>query len=169
MTKMKKAARPNKLNAWLRAYTDQTNPETFLNKTASARAAGYRCTTNESFRSVGYQNFTKLHYRVEKWFDDIGMSDNSLKIKLLKLLEAKETKFFQYQGEVTDQREVEASEIQLKTLDMILKIKGMYAPNKRELTGKGEKPIQMQIITSIPNPKMPSDEPDSDSDSDPAS
>jgi hypothetical protein len=92
------------------------------------------------------------------------LSDNTLKIKLLKLLEAKETKFFQYQGEVTDQREVEASEIQLKTLDMILKIKGMYASKKRELTGKGGKAVNFQIITSIPNPKMPSDEPDSSSD-----
>lgn len=150
MTKKKKAAKPNKLNAWFKAYIDETNPSTFLNKTGSAKAAKYKCSTDESFRAVGYQNFTKLHDKIEKWLDDVGLSENQLKSKLVILLDAKQTKFFQKDGKVTDTREVEALEIQRKSLDMGFKVKGMYAPEKREHTGKDGSPIQ--LITEVPEP-----------------
>ena len=67
MTKKKKAARPNKRLLWFKYYTDESNPLTFLNKTASARAGGHKCSTDESFRAVGYENFTKLNSKIEKW------------------------------------------------------------------------------------------------------
>lgn len=53
MTKKKKAARPNKLNAWFKAYTDETNPKTFFNKTASAKASGYKAKTENAFACIG--------------------------------------------------------------------------------------------------------------------
>ena len=129
-----------------------------MNRTASAKAANYKCSTNESFRAVGYENFTKLHSKIEEWLEEVGLSDNQLKTKILSLLEAKETRFFQKDGLVTETRTVEALEVQRKTLDMALKMKGMYAPEKREHTGKGGKPIQYQIITSIPEPDPPIDD-----------
>lgn len=95
MTQKKKTARPNKRLLWFKHYTDDTNPHTFLNATQSAKSAGYKCSTDESFRDVGYENFTKLHDKIEKWLNDIGMSGNRLKAKLLSLMDAKETKFFQ--------------------------------------------------------------------------
>lgn len=162
MTKKKKATRPNKRLLWFKHYTDESNPSTFLNKTASAKAAQYKCSTEESFRAVGYENFTKLHSKIEKWIEDVGLSDNRLKTKLLSLLDAKETKIFQKDGEVIETREVEAVEVQRKTLDMALKVKGLYAPKKRELSGKDARPIEYKIITRIPEPLLPDKDPNSD-------
>lgn len=152
MTKKKKSPRPNKLNAWFRAYFDETNPDTFLNQTGAAKAAGYKAKTENAFACIGHQNYRKLQDRIEKWMDEIGLSENQLKIKLLSLLDAKETRFFQKDGVVTETRTVEALEIQRRTLDMALKMKGLYAPEKREHSGKGGRPIEYQIVTEIPEP-----------------
>lgn len=92
--------------------------------------------------------------------DEVGLSDNHLKAKLLSLLDAKESKFFAHQGDVVTTREVEALEIQRKTLDMALKVKGLYAPEKRELSGKDGAPLV--ITTAIPEPDLPDDFDDRD-------
>ena len=133
--------RVSKLNVWFKHFIDESCSTTFLNKKESARAAKYQCTTEESYRSVGYQNFIKCADKIEKWLDEYGLSENALKIKLLSLMKAKETKFFAFQGEVIEQIEVEALETQRKTLDMALKVKGMNAPTKHEFTGKDGKPL----------------------------
>jgi len=155
MTQKKKTPKPNKLNAWFRAFIDETNPSTFMNQTGSAKAANYKCSTEASFANVGLQNFRKLEDRIKKWLDEVGLSENELKTKLVKLMDAKETKFFQFQGEVTDSREIEALEVQRKTLDMAMKVRGMYAPKKRELSGKDGEPLT--ITTLIPEPDPPID------------
>jgi hypothetical protein len=112
--------RVSKLNAWLRAYLDESCSTTFLNKTESARRAGYKCKTEDCLRHLGCRNFIKV-------------SDN-----------AKETKFFSApikdkNGVVTDifvkEVDVEAIETQRKTLDMAIKIRGMYAAKKYDHTG----------------------------------
>lgn len=153
------AKRISKLNAWLKAFIDETCPSTFLNKSESARVAGYKTKSEESLRQIGCQNFTKLTDKVEKWLDENGLSDNALKLKLLSLMEARETKFFSApvkdeKGEVTDifvkEIEVEAIETQRKTLDMALKVKGMNAPTKHEHTGKDGAPLQ--LISALPEP-----------------
>jgi hypothetical protein len=190
-----KAERPNKLIAWFRAFLDENNPTTFLNKTASARAAGYRCTTDESFRAVGYQNFIKCHVKIKKWIEEAGLSDARLKQKLLALIEAKRIVTQKVKGHISDAgflhqdafeivkthvmawegrgeaREaydagetvigirMDDPEIQRRTLDMAFKVKGTYAPEKRELSGKDGKPLQ--IITLIPEPLLPEDDPNS--------
>jgi hypothetical protein len=147
-----KAIRPNKLSLWFRAFIDETNPATFMNQTGAAKAAGYRCTTDESFRAIGYQNFTKLHNRIELWLDEMGLSDTRLMLKLIELLEAKETKYFQKDGVVTDQRDVEALEVQRRTLDMIFRMKGMYAPERHEHNGKGGGPIK--AVAEMTDPEL---------------
>jgi len=154
MTKKKKATRPNKRLLWFKYFTDESNPTTFLNKTASAKAAQYKCSTDESFRAVGYENFTKLHSKIEKWIEDFGLSDNQLKTKLLSLLDAKQTKFFQKDGVVTETRTVEALEIQRKTLDMILKVKGLYGPEKHEHAGKDGGPIETKNVKEMTNEEL---------------
>lgn len=120
-------SRRGKLFKWFKYYTDESNSVTFLNKAESARAAKYRTNSNASITSIGNQNFRKLQSKLTTWFDHIGLSDNRLRAKMVSLLSAKEIKFFQYEGVVTDQREVEALETQRRTLDMALKVKGAYA------------------------------------------
>lgn len=129
------APRLSKLNLWFKHFTNESCRDTFLNRKESARHAGYKTNNEDSLRQIGCQNFTKLTDQIEKWLDEAGLSENALKIKLLSLMDAKETKFFQKDGEVTDQREVEALETQRRALDMALKIKGAYAPEKHEHSG----------------------------------
>ena len=136
--------RPNKLALWLKHYLNESCSTTFLNKTESARKAGYNCRTKnkeDCFRSIGGENFGKLSDKIEIWLDSNSLSENALKIKLLSLMNAQETKFFAHEGRVTDEREIPAIETQRKTLDMALKVKGMNAPEKHEVTGKDGKPI----------------------------
>jgi len=100
---MAKKGEPNdgsKLKKWLRFYLDDKNPSTFLQKTASAKAADYKCTSNVSFASVGCQNFNKLKLEIETWLDELGFSRNALKIKLLSLIEGQETKILTIKGKI---------------------------------------------------------------------
>jgi intergrase/recombinase len=53
-----------------------------------------------------------------------GVSDEFLAQKIRSLLDAKQTVFFQKDGEVRDQREVEAIETQRKTCELVAKLKG---------------------------------------------
>ena len=138
------AKRVSKLNLWLKHFINESCSTTFLNKTESARRAGYNCRTKNAdncFKTIGCQNFTKLNDKIGKWLDENGLSENALKLKLLSLMEAKEVRFFSNFGIVTDEREVDAIETQRKTLDMALKVQGMNAPTKHELTGKDGKPL----------------------------
>lgn len=148
------ANRASKLNLWLKHYLDEACSTTFLNKTESAKRAGYKASSEESFRQIGCQNFTKLNDKISKWLDENGLSENALKIKLVSLLDAKETRFFSWEGQVTDQREVEAIETQRRTLDMAMKAKGMYAPEKHEHTGKDGGPIKTETRL-VGGPDMP--------------
>ncbi len=139
----------NKMALWLRAYLDE-GARTFLNKGLSAKAAGYKCKDDACFQSIGCENFRKLRDIIEKWLDENALSEAALKAKMLSLVNAKEIKFFSEKGVVTDQREVEAIETQRKTLDMALKVKGMYAPERHEHTGKDGKPLFFETL--IPQP-----------------
>ena len=144
--------RVSKLNAWLRAYLDESCSTTFLNKTESARRAGYKCKTEDCLRHLGCRNFTKVSDKINQWFDEVGLSENTLKIKLLSLLNAKKTEYFQHEGIVTDQREVEAIETQRRTLNMALKIRGMYVPEKYDHSGN----LTIEIVKFGENkPRIP--------------
>jgi len=92
----------DKQRLWLRAYLDETNPETFLNKAGSARAAGYKCKNPDDFRHIGYQNSTKLHKHLSRWLDEVGLSKTRLSLKLLRLLDAKEMKLVKMKGELDE-------------------------------------------------------------------
>jgi len=91
----------SKLNIWLKHFLNGDCSTTFLNKTESAKKAKYKCSTDDSFRNVGHQNFTKLSAKINTWLEENGLSDNALKIKMLRLLDAKESKFQKVKGAVT--------------------------------------------------------------------
>jgi hypothetical protein len=166
-----KAPKISKRDLWLKYYLDESNPSTFLNKTESARAAGYKASSNDSFRQIGCQNFTLLTEKITKWLDEVGLSEAALKQKLLYLLDARETKFQTLKGLIDDEDlapgiktlakskqsksspdgkffydeaesligiEVENLELQRRTLDMALKVRGSYAAEKHDHTVKGE-------------------------------
>jgi hypothetical protein len=148
----KKKPRVSKLNVWMKHFLNESCSTTFLNRTESAKRARYKCNGKNSFENVGHQNYRKCRDKIEKWLDEHGLSENALKIKMLSLLEAKETKFFSAPikdetGNTTDilvkNIEVEAIETQRKTLDMAMKMRGMFAPTKHELTGRNGGPVEI--------------------------
>ena len=114
-----------------------------MHRTNSAIAAGYKTGKSNNINVVGNQNFIKFTKETNKWLDEFGLSEAALKKKLLQLIDAKETKFFPtlsapdaVTGDFTiPEREVEALGIQQKALDMAFKVKGLYAPEKVDVTG----------------------------------
>lgn len=146
---------PSKKRLWLKFYLDVNNTSTFFNKTESARRAGYKTKNKDSLRQIGCHNFKSLSTKISKWLDDNELSENALKIKLLTLLDAKETKFFKatetdQDGQVTGimikEVEVDAIETQRKTLQMAIKMKGMDAPSKLEISGDDGGPLVVEIV-----------------------
>jgi hypothetical protein len=147
-----------KQRLWLRAYLDETNPDTYLNATGSAMAAKYKAKTYQSFGSIGSENFKKLERRVSEWLENEGLSDNKLKLKMLSLMDAKQIYFQKIKGAVdlaslppgaavvaqsmsvspVDDGEtviaipVESLETQRRTLDMAIKVKGLYAKDNEQ-------------------------------------
>lgn len=125
----------SKLQVWLACYLDRSNPETFLNGTASAKEASYKCTSDAAFRAVGCNNIKKCAPQIKQWIEEQGLTDEALKIKLMSLLDAKETKFFQHEGKVTDQRDVDALGIQIKAVELGMRVNGLFAPEKHQHSG----------------------------------
>ncbi len=135
-----------KMRSWLKHYLDHTSPETFGNASASAKAAGYKCNTQASFESVGAQNYQKLRPLIEEWLDENALSSARLKQLLAEGLQAFETKFFAHQGEVITEKEVIPWGVRQKYLEMALKVKGLFAPEKHELTGKDGTAIDLTTL-----------------------
>jgi hypothetical protein len=129
----------NKSLLWLSHFLNKDSSKTFMHRTNSALAAGYKA--GSSAHAMGNKNNLKYEKEIAKWFDEVGLSEAVLKTKLISLLEAKETKFFADKGIVTDHRDVEALGIQQRALDMAFKIKGSYAPEKVEHSG-----ITVQVV-----------------------
>jgi hypothetical protein len=129
-----------KQRKWLEAYLQ------CFNRAEAARVAGYKCRNDDHFRLIGYQNYVKLRDLIAQWIDENGLSEARIKEKIAAGMEAKETKFFAHQGVVVEQREVEALEIQRKYTDMAARVRGLYAPEKHELTGKDGQPISFAAL-----------------------
>lgn len=172
----RKTIRVNKLNEWFKAYTNPENPKTYLNKTQSAKAAGYKASSEDSFAQIGCQNFNKLKVKIDAWLDENGLSEEVLKTKLISLFEGQEIKIMTLKGEIETENlsniaqiiasgvshkvtpqgtpyteretiigiSVENKELQRRALDMGFKVKGVYAPQKREVMGKDGGPIRQE-------------------------
>jgi len=165
----KKTVKITKRDVWFKYFTDPSNREIFLNATASAKAAGYKAKSESAFSSIGHENLTILDERINKWMEDVGLSENALNRKHIQLLDAEETKLIKAKGAVNGNELLPGCEvitvtgeiitskdgdqtygdgetilavnmpalgIQAKALDMGLKRKGMYAPEKREHSGE---------------------------------
>jgi hypothetical protein len=93
-------AGPSKINIWLKHFLNENCSTTFLNRKESARRSGYKTINEYSLDSIGHQNFAKCRPRIKKWLDENGLSDEALEIKLIALMEARESKFIKVKGAV---------------------------------------------------------------------
>ena len=99
-----------------------------------------------SKRGTPSKELRKLQAKIPDIMDRLGLTDEHLLDKRLKpLLEANEMKFFQKDGNVTDEREVEANDIRLRALDMAFKLRGSYQ-DADDLDAKRYGDINVQIV-----------------------
>lgn len=115
----------DKQEAWLGAYTDAENPKTFRNHMESARVAYDTDNTKTCYR-LGLDNKIKFKSLLLRWMEGESLGEYALKSKLAQLLHQKQTKFFAHQGKIVSREIVEMPDIQLKALDMALKVSGFY-------------------------------------------
>ena len=120
---------------WLLAYLSKGEP-TFMNATRSAVKAWPDTTCILSLQTMGSDasNAPTIRKIINQYLDDNGLSNDKLDAKLNELMTAKETKFFSKDGIITDQVEVEALEVQRRTLDMAQKTKGRYEAHNKQQT-----------------------------------
>ena len=145
-----------KKEIWLKHFLDNSNPTTFLNKVQSVKAAKYKCNGDPSCASLGHENFKYHTKRINQWMEEEGLSENALKIKLLSLMDVTETKFFSatetdLEGKVSiiiEERQIPAIETQRRTLDMAIKVRGLYEKHQ----GQGAAQIIINS-TEINKPK----------------
>ncbi len=90
---------------------------------------------------------------------DLASDITAARDKLLSLLEAKETKFFQHNGQVEDEREVEALDIQRRAAKDLLELAGGLAGKSG--SGGADGPakvvihVEKQWVTTTPSPTEP--------------
>lgn len=73
----------------------------------------------------------RLETEIQEWLTGNILEVTRLKARLDRLTEAKTTKFFAYQGEIFETREVDAHDVQLRALEMAFKLAGQFAPEKQ--------------------------------------
>ena len=86
--------------------------------------------TDESARAHAPEIVRRIQPMIERWLDEVGLSDVALKTKLVKLLDAKEKRFFPYlkgDEQVITEVEVEALAIQARMLELSMKARGMLS------------------------------------------
>ena len=110
---------------FLRHLLDESNPDTFMNATGSAKAAKYNCSTENSYSLIGYENIRKLKPYISQWLDEVGLSEERLKLKIVELLE------------------VDNYPVQRATLEMAMRSKGMFS--KENTTKRGRVSIYMDF------------------------
>jgi len=108
-----------KQRRWLDAYLETGNC------TEAARRAGYKCRDDRSFSATGLENLEKLRIHIEKYLDEVGLSDSAVKLKIIQGMNARETKFWAYEGQVTDSREVAAWAVQARYTELAARVRGM--------------------------------------------
>lgn len=113
-----------KAKLWLINYLDLDGPG-FMNVKESARLAGYSCSDEKAYGIVGNDCKKRMMPIIECWLEECGLGPVELKRKMVELLHAKRVKYFANEGVVTDEREEKALDVQLRTLELAMKVTGV--------------------------------------------
>lgn len=136
-----------KMAAWLKHYLDLDSP-TFMNATKSARASGYDTKKAKSLTVIGLENLAKLRPLVNEWLDEYGLSEDTIKGLIAGKMRAKKS-IFVNKGDGVEEIEVEDNQTQMQAMNLAVKIRGMDAPKKYEVSGPGGKPFECRITTEM--------------------
>lgn len=129
-----------------------------MTQTDAARAAGY---SEKSARQAGHQAMQKIAASGvgADLLDRHGLTDDALVTKyILPLLEAKETKFFQSEGKVTQQVEVNDNVTRRVMVDLVCRIKGLFKAEQAPVAegvkvffiDRSVRPVRPKTIEVIP-------------------
>jgi hypothetical protein len=119
-----------------------------MTATDAALVAGY---SKKNPRQSGYQALQGLRNKMPEIMEKHGLSDDVLIDKyLLPALNAYETKFVQTRGKITDSRQVVAWRSRVKALDMVLRMKGLYARRRKSESVSGH--IKTILVDRRPRP-----------------
>ena len=98
--------------------------------TDAAKKAGY---SEKYAGQVGSQALENIRLKMPEVLEKAGLTDERLVEDYLKpALQATETKFAQFEGRFTDEREVLAWGPRLTALDLAFNLKGSYAPKPQQ-------------------------------------
>jgi hypothetical protein len=95
-----------------------------------------------------------LRQHVRALLAEAGFDDKAIVSKWAQLATAKKTEFFSYQGQVLDQREVEALDIQVKGVDAITKLARLYPVTDEEAAARGAGPPALTIQLNLGAPAL---------------
>ncbi len=110
----------------------------------AAKYAGYKCSSPQSFSSVGCQVLKKLNIDISELADRMGFTDEVLLQKVGELLQARRATYAIYKGKFTGVK-YDPDYIAIdKGIDKLAKLKGKYI-DKVELTGKDGGDIELVI------------------------
>jgi len=135
-----------KKRRFLKLFLDPDNQETFCRAGPAAKAAGFQAKSDDYYRVIGSRLLNALRPQLNRWLEKQGLDDTSLAILHYKLLHAKQTKVFHDKGEVVYSDPLDDNQTQLKALDMAYKVRGGYAAEKHEVTGKDGGPVQTETV-----------------------
>jgi len=139
----------SKLNLWIEHFLDKGNVETYFNATASAKAAKYKGKDDNSFACIGYQNYRKLQNKIQEHINDEGLSEDVVRLKLHEGINARETKFFAYQGIVCQTIDIINWTERRKYLELLMKYKGDLTEKVEVKHTHGLSPELREIINEI--------------------
>ena len=125
--------------------TDPTSP-TFADATASAKSLNPELSDSQAYNQ-GKAAIQDARTRILSAHSKAGISDDLLAQRLHHLLFAKKTEFFAHQGEVVEEREVDALNIQLGALELGHKLRGEMP--------KEEPDVQASLIIQIGGEQLP--------------
>lgn len=100
-----------------------------------AAMQSYNCKDRKVASVIGSQNLVKLNVTMPELLARMGLTDEEDANDLKKLRNATTTKFFQHEGKIIDQEDVEDNGTQLKALELTAKLKGRLN-GKIEVTGE---------------------------------
>lgn len=135
----------SKHERWLKFFFDDSNGKTFLNATASAKAAGYNGSGDNSFAVMGCAQLRKVKEQLVTWLTDEGWTEDRIRLKFLQLMEAKKTERFAHQGRVIEEHEDEDRGIQIQAAKFAAKLLKMEPANKHEHSGPGGQQLEVTV------------------------
>lgn len=89
----------------------------------AGEVAGY---PQKSASQSAWEAMQTIKRKAPEVFDEVGLTLKSLAEDVHRLRRAKEKKFASFMGSFTDEREVDALDIQAKAVDMALRVHGAY-------------------------------------------